>query len=707
MSRNMLSKNRVSKKDRLEAQESCPDIGSPDTRRGSGAQSVEIHTNLLNPVEAQGVVGVICIADDESPTASETPGISITHDGRTTDLSNEVDTSSSRLDLSSLKPIPAKLRLEVGNPSPGPASSIYSSEWPRTPLPRSENGGAPQVGIAEGMSPHPLAATITARRPSVEEYNEVLGPYPSMPLPLRELPSPDPSVPGVWPMPDVDPELVNPAPPPGKGLKLSSGPKDSLSIDGFPGDKEFTGTPDSPLKDSKFTIEVKSTPTGGELGDSAKEGFPDFGHEQKFDPSEEILSPANLTARRTSRKRSNAGESSPHPLAINDQTPQEGPTDSVELHCEKQMAEQDDRQRAVIIQPEVQELDRQSMTADEATVIFSAALLSANKTQSNSSRTRNSSATAEANALSSLFQAAQVAHECWQNEIARQEVVDENIYPSLEHPNLDAPQIPRRQNHVKRDARARGNKDAEEKRAGTEIKKLEPISQSLSSSSESEIQAADDSSDDATSWTSTTTTWGSPFDPPANFKVRKANTWPRRKGSEEYSEAPLTIAPTAPRAIQDAGDAFSSSTEEPSLTATLLSPRLDSATEAPSTVPRVKDPQPVATEDEAEYPSYEEIVKFLEIPLVGEPNGSTSAMTPEPDVYSSQGEESSLESSPRGQTRGRSPTPHSVQPSVCCREKYDPVDDASGGKDVPRSKVGETARQVRETQASFQALESP
>jgi len=51
----------------------------------------------LKLMEAQGLEGVISDAGEESPTGAGTPGISITHEGNTTDLAREVDAPSSRL----------------------------------------------------------------------------------------------------------------------------------------------------------------------------------------------------------------------------------------------------------------------------------------------------------------------------------------------------------------------------------------------------------------------------------------------------------------------------------------------------------------------------------------------------------------------------------------------------------------------------------
>jgi len=56
----------------------------------------------LKPMEAQGMKGVIFEAGEESPTGAGTPGVTITNNGRTMELSSEVDTCSSRLGLSSL-----------------------------------------------------------------------------------------------------------------------------------------------------------------------------------------------------------------------------------------------------------------------------------------------------------------------------------------------------------------------------------------------------------------------------------------------------------------------------------------------------------------------------------------------------------------------------------------------------------------------------
>lgn len=45
-----------------------------------------------------------------------------------------------------------------------------------------------------------------------------------------------------------------------------------------------------------------------------------------------------------------------------------------------------------------------------------------------------------------------------------------------------------------------------------------------------DLRDTEDFGDNATSCISTTSTWGSSFDDPANVKVTKANTWPRDKG---------------------------------------------------------------------------------------------------------------------------------------------------------------------------------
>lgn len=123
----------------------------------------------LKPMGAQGLEGAICDAGEESPTGAGTPGVTITNNGRTMDLSSEVDACSSRLRLSSLEIGSRNSEGGIGHPSPGPPSSVYSPDMrsPFSPLPRNVNGGPlgigvfPHKGTAEGMSPHPLATTTT------------------------------------------------------------------------------------------------------------------------------------------------------------------------------------------------------------------------------------------------------------------------------------------------------------------------------------------------------------------------------------------------------------------------------------------------------------------------------------------------------------------------------------------------------------------
>ena len=166
---------------------------------------------------AQGMTGVICDARDESPTGPGTPQLTIQQYGHTKNLSSEMNPCSSHLRLSSLHLTPRNPESGQGNTSPGPPSSIYSPD-PRSPFsPMPKIRGLGLSGV-QGMPSHPLASSTTVqysrfteelhgerpRRPSAEEYNEVLGPFPSTPVQksaggLRDL---HPSLPGPIAKPD-------------------------------------------------------------------------------------------------------------------------------------------------------------------------------------------------------------------------------------------------------------------------------------------------------------------------------------------------------------------------------------------------------------------------------------------------------------------------------------------------------------------------
>lgn len=76
----------------------------------------------------------------------------------------------------------------------------------------------------------------------------------------------------------------------------------------------------------------------------------------------------------------------------------------------------------------------------------------------------------------------------------------------------------------------RGNKAEGVKQAWKETKPLQQSSRFLSFLPDRDLSDTEDFGDNATSCISTTSTWGSSFDDPANVKVTKANTWPRDKG---------------------------------------------------------------------------------------------------------------------------------------------------------------------------------
>jgi len=152
-----------------------------------------------------------------------------------------------------------------------------------------------------------------------------MGPYPFMPMPAsaRPLSYSDTGVLRAVLMQ----EEVRYIPDPKSGYteieELPSSSEGQASTDGFDPDKRFTGEPSSPLRKCKFDYECEFDPTTGSVGTGLGDKFLGICADKG------LLSPAILPVRNTTRKRSNAGESSPFPPAIEGKTLQVKSKDSV------------------------------------------------------------------------------------------------------------------------------------------------------------------------------------------------------------------------------------------------------------------------------------------------------------------------------------------------------------------------------------------
>lgn len=138
-----------------------------------------------------------------------------------------------------------------------------------------------------------------------------MGPYPFTPMPAsgRRLSYSDTGVLRAVLMQ----EEVRYIPDPKSGyreiVELPSSSEGQASTDGFGPDKRFTGEPSSPLRKCKLDYECEFDPTRG-TRDLPNAKFPGICADKG------LLSPVSLPVRNTTRKRSNSGDSSPFPPAI-------------------------------------------------------------------------------------------------------------------------------------------------------------------------------------------------------------------------------------------------------------------------------------------------------------------------------------------------------------------------------------------------------